>query len=294
LCRKPKPHFTHHCNVCGRCQMRMDHHCPWMANCVGHYNYRYFFNFLFWLWLGCIYAATMAIPPTKPTLRLMKRDMRTSILFTFVLSCAICVALSILMGWHIYLVTSGQTTIQFYSNQAQRREEKSKGGAWVNKFNLGASFNWQEVFDERGRFWWIRWMLPRLRPHSMNGIFWPTIFNIEEHRESLMQTNARTLSQSPKNTWLLQKASLNEDETGKEIVWVIILFYPFRIFTYSYWSNWDLWWTSQIFGIRFMTSPNILLMLHILKISSFVDIVNNYCLCETSWKLVKRTLGWKM
>eukprot|EP00238_Polyblepharides_amylifera_P009165 CAMPEP_0196588824 /NCGR_PEP_ID=MMETSP1081-20130531/61821_1 /TAXON_ID=36882 /ORGANISM="Pyramimonas amylifera, Strain CCMP720" /LENGTH=72 /DNA_ID=CAMNT_0041911447 /DNA_START=176 /DNA_END=391 /DNA_ORIENTATION=+ len=72
----------------------------------------------------------MAIPPTKPTLRLMKRDMRTSILFTFVLSCAICVALSILMGWHIYLVTSGQTTIQFYSNQAQRREEKSKGGAW--------------------------------------------------------------------------------------------------------------------------------------------------------------------
>mgnify|MGYP003353233656 CR=1 FL=1 len=34
--------------------------------------------------------------------------------------------------------------------------------------------NWQETFDERGRFWFIAWAMPRLRRHRGDGMSFPT------------------------------------------------------------------------------------------------------------------------
>lgn len=46
FCKIFKPVDTTHCRDCKRCVMKMDHHCPWMANCVGARNYAEFLCFL--------------------------------------------------------------------------------------------------------------------------------------------------------------------------------------------------------------------------------------------------------
>eukprot|EP00127_Corallochytrium_limacisporum_P000382 Clim_evm77s11 gene=Clim_evmTU77s11 len=49
ICHVWKAPRVHHCRRCGRCVLRMDHHCVWINDCVGYRNYRPFIDFLLWV-----------------------------------------------------------------------------------------------------------------------------------------------------------------------------------------------------------------------------------------------------
>jgi len=61
VCNNWKPPRTHHCSTCEQCTMRMDHHCPYLFNCVGVGNHGHFL--LFWLFasLGSGFCFIMSL-----------------------------------------------------------------------------------------------------------------------------------------------------------------------------------------------------------------------------------------
>ncbi|GAQ83591.1 DHHC-type zinc finger family protein [Klebsormidium nitens] len=170
-CRRAKPALTHHCHVCGKCILKMDHHCPWLDNCVGFFNYRYFLLFITYLWLGCIYVLLMTI---QPLFRAEDPEKPLStVVFAFTLCFAVAIALGCLLAWHLFLILTAQTTVEFHVNRQRRADARKAGQVWSNEFNLGPIRNFKNTLDVQGPFWWCVWLLPRLRPPKGDGCLFP-------------------------------------------------------------------------------------------------------------------------
>jgi len=115
-CRCVKPDRTHHCSTCGKCVLKMDHHCPWLATCVGLRNYKAFILFLTYTSLFCwlcfavsaawVWAELMDETQMQEGLRVVNT------ILLAVLGGIIGLVLSGFTGWHIYLAVTAQTTIE--------------------------------------------------------------------------------------------------------------------------------------------------------------------------------------
>ena len=55
FCSSKKFIRSSHCRTCNKCILLRDHHCPYIANCVGFKNMQYFLNFLFWADFGLLF-----------------------------------------------------------------------------------------------------------------------------------------------------------------------------------------------------------------------------------------------
>ncbi|EFJ25634.1 hypothetical protein SELMODRAFT_413836 [Selaginella moellendorffii] len=166
---KNKPAFTHHCHICKS-----------MILVLGAEPIRTgwdIFVAVFYLWIGCAYAVYMS---SQLLFADDYNEQEWQLLFTFVLSFGIFGALSCLFGWHIFLVVTAQTTIDFYGNRQRKLEAKSRGKAWVNVFDLGAAHNFRNVFYSGGRhLWWTVMLLPsRARPVG-DGISFRTRYQLD-------------------------------------------------------------------------------------------------------------------
>lgn len=116
-CNTIKPDRTHHCSTCKRCVLKMDHHCPWLATCVGLRNYKPFLLFLIYTCLFCWVCLAVTGSWVWAAMNNDERLTREGtlivhIILLCVLSGIIGLVLSGFTGWHLYLVLTGQTTIE--------------------------------------------------------------------------------------------------------------------------------------------------------------------------------------
>jgi hypothetical protein len=98
---------------------------------------------------------------------------RQCLLFATIMSVSIGIALGILLGVHVYLVATNQTTIEFQQSFAKGARLNARGESYRNPYDLGRSRNFQSVFGPY-TFLSLRWALPRRETYG-NGLEFPTL-----------------------------------------------------------------------------------------------------------------------
>ncbi|XP_013098101.2 palmitoyltransferase ZDHHC3 [Stomoxys calcitrans] len=155
-CCSIKPERAHHCSVCQRCIRKMDHHCPWVNNCVGENNQKYFVLFTFYIASISVHAIFLVLSSFAECVRNEWRQCSpysppaTIFLLLFLTFEALMFAIFtiIMLATQLTAILNDQTGIE------QLKKEEAR---WAKKSRLKSI---QSVF---GRFS-LAWFSPFTKP----------------------------------------------------------------------------------------------------------------------------------
>jgi palmitoyltransferase len=165
ICRKSKPAMykpdrAHYCRVMQRCVLKMDHFCPWLNNCIGFYNHKFFVLFVAYMAMITVFMVFVMTPvfvnivSNMEQITLDLKDQEFHVSLTYLMLCLLSVGLSAFFIFHAYLVLFNYTTIEFLEKRGCQPPPDH-----VNRYHLGAWGNVCSVFGSNPLTWWlpVRW-----------------------------------------------------------------------------------------------------------------------------------------
>ncbi|KAL1430328.1 hypothetical protein MTO96_015037 [Rhipicephalus appendiculatus] len=195
-CLLIKPDRCHHCSTCGRCVLKMDHHCPWFNNCVCFSTYKFFLLTLFYSVLLAAYVTVTV------SIYLLHKYPRRSLLhrprhikFLLVMGTTLFLVLAIFIGIHFSLVARNATSLE-----AMRAPTFKQTG---DSFDIGRRRNFLQVFGVHA----VLWLVPVFTSLG-DGCHFPTKLHSAEVQSIVVGP--------PERAALVDKAAVSDLGAGGE------------------------------------------------------------------------------
>jgi hypothetical protein len=149
--KKYKPERTHYCSAIGRNVLKMDHYCPWLANCVGFFNHKFFMLFIMYASVAAGWTTvSVAHLLATSSAGLLAPGSALSAAQIFFLTEGLCISslISLILtpftGFHLWLVAKNKTTLE-YCERANPNVS----------YDFGIFFNLSQVFGYNPLFWFL-------------------------------------------------------------------------------------------------------------------------------------------
>ncbi|WFD26462.1 protein S-acyltransferase [Malassezia nana] len=156
----PKPERAHHCRTCKTCILKYDHHCPWINQCVGLGNERYFILFMLWFGLGTMIYSYMGWELAYRAFRHPRTWSSTLVprvlyLLIWVKAFVMGLAVMAFAFWHLHMIARGETSVEnqdhgtykWLMKEHYARSAKQRQQSFVNVYSLGWRRNFQVFFN---------------------------------------------------------------------------------------------------------------------------------------------------
>ncbi|XP_044111557.1 palmitoyltransferase ZDHHC7 isoform X1 [Neovison vison] len=149
-----KPERAHHCSICKRCIRKMDHHCPWVNNCVGEKNQRFFVLFTMYIALSSVHALTLCglqfvscvrgqwtecsdFSPPVTVILLVFLCLESLLFFTFT---------AVMFGTQIHSICNDETEIERLKSEKPTWERRLRWEGMRSVFGGPPSLLWMNPF----------------------------------------------------------------------------------------------------------------------------------------------------
>ncbi|KAI0339124.1 zf-DHHC-domain-containing protein [Trametopsis cervina] len=152
-----KPLRAHHCRACGTCILKYDHHCPWIGQCVGARNHKYFVHFLQWAAPFCMWTFATLVAGV-----VHQDDVDPQYIVIIALSALFTLFTVVLLLTHIRLILLNQSTVESMRAQDMKEREQAKLSRMYSWYQTGAKRQARKQWDQEwgsidteGNLWWL-------------------------------------------------------------------------------------------------------------------------------------------